>query len=408
MTVIPIQNIYTFDRMNNCVCEFNVEVFEQATEPLIHPMARLWLVNEGIGTVRINGKEYLLTRGSLVSVLPWQITEITEVKRPFQFYVVQYHFERINELIKTFFNPGHTQISFIQMLRRMPVITFGEEVYKEVQHMFHQIRQETQYLHREEETQGEEALGNVYVINKLIEILVSFGRSSRKAPSKEPADISEIFHFMYTHLNEKITVPMLSKMFYLSESAIRSYLKSKTGLSFFDLLNEMRVGKMINYLLYTDLTVGELAQILGFADDAHMCKIFKARMGLKTNEFRNVYQMVGDACCIADRKEMYELVSYIYRNHTEDLQLSSISRRFHMSPKDINRILAYQVEMNFNEFLNVIRINHAAHLLLTSKKNVLTIALEVGYQTEKTFTRNFLQVKGKTPGEFRKKVHLKT
>ena len=46
-----------------------------------------------------------------------------------------------------------------------------------------------------------------------------------------------------THLNEKITLSMLSQKFYMSESAISSYIRNTTGLSFFDLLNEMRVGK---------------------------------------------------------------------------------------------------------------------------------------------------------------------
>ena len=406
MGIIPIQNLYTSDNMNNCMCNFEVEVFDKVTEPVIHPMSRLWLVNEGVGKILINNKEYIVTRGSLISILPWQITEITEVKKTLQFYVVQYHFERINELVKTFFNPDKIQLSFIQVLRNAPVITFGEEKYKEIQNMFHQIGNELRYVNGEEKEQGEEVFSNVYIINKLIEILVSFLRSNRRVPKDTSVDGSEILQFMYTHLNEKITIPMLSQKFYMSESAIRSYIKNTTGLSFFDLLNEMRVGKMINYLLYTDLTVGELAEIMGFTDDAHMCKVFKARMGMKINEFRNTYQIIGHKCRMPDRKEFYKIVEYIYRNHTEDLQLQSVSDKFRVSSKELNRILSYQVEMSFNEFLNFIRVNHAAQLLLTTDKSILTIALEVGYKTEKTLSRNFLQLKGKTAGEFRRVVMM--
>lgn len=406
MGIISIQNLYTSDNMNNCICNFEVEVFEKVTEPLIHPMSRLWLVNEGVGKILINNKEYIVTKGSLVSILPWQITEIVEVNKPLQFYVVQYHFERINELVKTFFNPDKVQLSFTQALRKAPVITFGEEKYREIQHMFHQIANELHYTNEDRNEQGEEIFSNVYIINKLVEILVSFLRSNRRVPRETSVDGSEILQFMYTHLNEKITISMLSQKFYMSESAIRSYIKNTTGLSFFDLLNEMRVGKMINYLLYTDLTVGELAEIMGFTDDAHMCKVFKARMGMKINEFRNTYQVIGDRCRIADRKEFYKMVEYIYRNHAEDLQLQSVSDKFRMSPKELNKVLSYQVEMSFNEFLNFVRVNHAAQLLLTTDKSVLIIALEVGYKTEKTLSRNFLQLKGMTAGEFRKTVKM--
>lgn len=168
MGFIPIQSLYTSDNMNNCICNFEVEVFEKVTEPLIHPMSRLWLVNEGVGKILINSKEYIITKGSLVSVLPWQITEIVEVKKPLQFYVVQYHFERINELVKTFFNPDNVQLSFSQVLRKAPVITFGEEKYKEIQNMFHQIGNEIRYVNEDEKETGEEIFSNVYIINKLL------------------------------------------------------------------------------------------------------------------------------------------------------------------------------------------------------------------------------------------------
>lgn len=406
---VPIQSLYTSDRMNNSLCSFDVEVFPEPTAPLIHPMSRLWLVNEGSGTVLINNKEYFLTKGSVVSVLPWQITDIVEVKEPLQLYVAAYHFVSIHRIVNTFFNLDSVNLSFMQELRKAPVITFEEEKYKEVQNMFHQLRDE---IYRANENSGEdkdqqtEIFSNVYITNKLIEILMSVLRSDQGMEKETTVDDSDILEFMYMHLSDKITISMLAQKFYMSESAVRSYIKKTTGLSFFDLLNEMRVGKMINYLLYTDFTVEELANILGFADDAHICKVFKARMGMKVNEFRNTYQVIGDKCHIRDGKVCYEIVEYIYRNHTEDLTLQSVSEHFQIPPKEINRVLSHKVERNFNEFLNFVRVNHASQLLLETNKSILTIALEVGYKVEKTLSRNFLQIRGMTAGEFRRNIEI--
>lgn len=406
---VPIQSLYTADSMNNSLCSFNIEVFPEPTAPLIHPMSRLWLVNEGAGTVLINNKEYFLTKGSLVSVLPWQITDIVEVKEPFQFYVVAYHFESVREIVKTFFNQDGIHLPFMQVLRNAPVLTFDEEKYKEVQNMFHQISNELHYVNENSKGQRDQKqslFSNIYIMNKLIEILMSFFRSNRETVRDISTDVSDILGYMYAHLNEKLSISMLAQNFYMSESMVRSYIKKTTGLSFFDLLNEMRVGKMINYLLYTDFTVEELAEILGFVDDAHICKVFQARMGMKANEFRNTYRIIGEKCHIRDRQDFYEVVEYIYRNHTQDLKLQEVSEQFQMSPKELNHVLSYQIEMHFNEFLNSIRVNHATELLLETDKNILTVALEVGYKTEKTLSRNFLQRRGMTPGEFRKTVAL--
>ena len=75
--------------------------------------------------------------------------------------------------------------------------------------------------------------------------------------------MSEILRYLYCHTGEKLTLKGLSRIFYVSESSLSSYISGMTGLSFFDLLNEMRIGKTANYLLYTDLTLEEIAAALG-------------------------------------------------------------------------------------------------------------------------------------------------
>ena len=410
--LIPIQSIYCSEEDETKLCSFDTEVLSSPTTPLIHPMSRLWLVNEGEGTLLLNNKKYPLKKGSLVSVLPWQITDIIEVDSPLQFFVMAYYFDNINEIIKTFYNPDSIHLSVMQSMAKTPVIRFDGDELLQVRHMFLQIKEELRVQSGMDsfgpETFSEaHGLSNLYITNKLIEILVCFLRKRHTVPVQESAvDASEIFQFLYSHLNEKITLSMLSQKFYMSESAISSYITKTTGLSFFDLLNEMRIGKTMNYLLYTDLTLEELAEILGFVDSAHISKVFLARLGMKANDFRKTYQSIGDKCRIKDRQIFYEIVSYIYRNYADDLQPKEVSGHFRISPKELNRILLFQVEMNFGDYLNYIRVNRASELLLKTDKSILTIALEVGYHTEKTLSRNFIRFRSMTPGNFRKSIEL--
>ena len=412
--LIPIQSIYCSDEDETKLCSFETEVLSSPTTPLIHPMSRLWLVNEGEGTLLLNNKKYTLAKGSLVSVLPLQITDIIEVQSTLQFFVMAYYFDNINEIIKTFYNPDSIHLSVMQSMSKTPVVTFEGEELTKTREIFLQIKKELRTQSNMDSAKSEDlaeahGLSNLYITNKLIEILVSFLRKSRALPKREiSTEASEIFQFLYCHLNEKITLSMLSQRFYMSESAISSYISKTTGLSFFDLLNEMRVGKAINYLLYTDLTLDELAEILGFVDSAHISKVFLARIGMKANDFRKTYQAIGDKCRIKDRQIFYHIVSYIYRNYAEELQAGNVSRHFCISPRELNRILLFQVEMNFNDYLNYIRVNRASELLLKTNKTILEIALEVGYNTEKTLSRNFIRFRSMTPGNFRKSTQLQT
>ncbi len=408
--LVPIQSIYCSKEDETRLCSFDVEVISVPTRPLIHPMSRFWLINEGSGTLVLNGKKYILKKGSLVSVLPWQITNIIEVTAPLQFFVMVYYFDNINEIIKSFYNPDNVQISVMESMANTPVIHFEHSAYEQMRQLFLQVKEEIRLQSigdNSESTIEQECTGlsNLYITNKIIEILISFIRTSSIVEITEsPPDASEIFRFLYSHLNEKITVSDLSQRFYMSAFSISTYIKKTTGMSFFDLINEMRIGKTINYLLYTDLTLEELAEILGFVDSTHISKVFLSRMGMKASDFRKTYQSIANKSHIKDRKIFYAIVSYIYRNYMENLQPKSVSEYFHITTKELNRILLFQVERNFNDYLNFIRVNRASELLLETNKSILTIALEVGYNTEKTLSRNFIRYRSMTPGSFRKSI----
>lgn len=410
--IVPMQSLYSSMQDEKKICSFDIEVISEPTTPLIHPMSRFWMVDSGEGELMLNNRRYPLRPGTLVSVLPWQITDIIEVKSPLRLLILVYYFDNVHEIIKTFYNPGNEPLSVMQAMARQPVIWLSEGDTASVSALFLQIRDEFGMDSSPSPQDKESAAGgleNLYVTNKLIEIVIRFLRAQNDAEeqhTESPSDPSQIFLYLYSHLHQKITLSQLSKIFFMSESAISTYITRTTGLSFFDLLNEMRIGKTINYLLYTDFTLEELAEILGFVDSAHISKVFLARIGMNANAFRNTYQKVGNICHIRDRREFYALVSYIYRHYSEDLHPRAVGEKFHMSPRELNRILLYQVEMGFAEFLSYVRVNRASELLLETDKTILEIALKVGFHSEKTLSRHFLHFRAMTPGKFRQTVEL--
>ena len=133
--LVPIQSIYCSKEDETSLCSFDIEVISSPTTPLIHPMSRLWLINEGKGTLLLNDKKYPLVKGTLVSVLPWQITDIVEVKSPLQFFVMAYYFDNINEIIKTFYNPDSVNLSVSQSMSHSPVVTFDTREHIRMQQL---------------------------------------------------------------------------------------------------------------------------------------------------------------------------------------------------------------------------------------------------------------------------------
>ena len=404
--LIKLQSELRSQVSRNKLYAFNMEVISKPTDPLIHQEARFWLINKGEATARIHGKTIRLEPGSLVAVLPWEITEILEVKVPLQYYIVVYHFDSISILIKALCGDFKEAPEIFEEMRRNPEVKCQKQQYQKIRDIFLELREE---LGAEDilQTGDPRKLSSVFVTNKIISLILEFSRM--QAPfgeEKTEFNKEEILQYIYTHLSEDISAKSLSKIFYLSENTISHYVKQLTGLSVGELCHEMRLVRVSNYLLYTDLTVSELSEIVGYSDASHLSKLFKARMGVKINEYRKTYSKITKFCAIEETKTIYALISYIYKNHTDDISIKDVSEEFHMTPTNVNKVLMCQVEKNFADFLNYLRINHACKLLLTTDKTILDIAIEVGYNNAKTFTRNFVKYKVMMPSEFKRKVWL--
>jgi len=408
--IIPMQSVNCSNLDQSKPCSFDLEVIDKATSPLLHQSARFWLITGGMGKVRIQNVVYKLKPGTVVAILPWQITEVVEVLSPLQYYLVAYQIDLVCQGIKSLYSVGNDNIDINHDISNSPVIYCDSKQLNIVTGIFLAIREEMG-IESMMPLPREIPLNSIFTTIKLIDLTVMYLRVGKQnntnfGMNKLSIDPSEILQYMYNHLNEKLTLKDLSLRFYMSKSSISHYIRQVTNLSFFDLLNEMRVGKTINFLLYTELTLEELAEILGYVDASHVSKVFAARLGIRANEYRKTYQRVGEICMMENNMKAYKIVDYIFHHFDDDITPQSIAAEFHISVHELQRTLLYQVERSFEDFLNYLRVNRASKLLLETEKGVLDIAIEVGYNNSKTLVRNFLKFHMMTPSKFRKEVNL--
>lgn len=406
--IIQIQSMVRSRLDQSKLVSFDQEVIDAPTRPLIHQEARFLLIKKGRGVINVQSKPCPLAPGTVLAVLPWQITQVTEITEPLQYYLLVYHLDSLNRVMKAFYDAGGLPVMWMRDVASAPYITPAKPMLNRFERIFLQLRDELG-MESAIDTPAK-PLSSIFSMNKLVELAVLFERCCAPGGEEEykqqqdVPDRSEILRYMYAHCNTKLTLSTLSRVFYMSEGSISAYITGITGLSFVDLRNEMRIGKTANYLLYTDFTVEELSEILGYVDAPHISKVFSARVGMKINEYRKTYARIGEICKADDSRMAYEIVRYIYRYYNEDITAATTAERFAMGIKELNRILVYQVEKNFDEFLNFVRVNRACELLLASDAPVTDIALDVGYHSAKTLTRNFVKFKLMTPQSFRTNV----
>ena len=406
---IPVQTTNRSNLNISKLCSLDHEVIRDPTTPLIHSEARIWLIHSGRGTLVLQGKAYALSSGDVVSILPWQITDVTQVEEPLQYSLLIYDLDSLNRLMKAFYESNLLERGWLRSLEAMPVLHCNGEVGTPIREIFTRLHRELG-LESTLDTPCQAPYSNILTMSSLVSLCVYLERIrlQQGQPPQDPAELagdkSQILRYMYVHLSEKLTLDMLSRLFYCSPSSISAYLTKVTGLSFFDLLNEMRIGKTADYLLYTDLTLEELAEILGYVDASHISKVFSARVGMRIGAYRKTYQKVEEICQVDKGRMAHTIIQTIYRGYAAPMTAQETADAFGISVSQLNKLLLCQVEKNFEDFLNYVRINRACEQLLHTRKPIHEISFEVGYNSTKTFNRFFLRQMAMTPSAFRSGV----
>ncbi len=99
---------------------------------------------------------------------------------------------------------------------------------------------------------------------------------------------------------------------------------------------------------------------------------------------------------------IWDVIQYIHIHYHEDITLSHLANKFHVSIPYLSELFKEHLGQNFVHFLHEVRIRHACSLLTSTTIPVTDIALEVGYRSFQTFSRVFRDQKKITPTAYRK------
>lgn len=99
---------------------------------------------------------------------------------------------------------------------------------------------------------------------------------------------------------------------------------------------------------------------------------------------------------------LFKILTYIEKNFRTDCSLGALTAGVGYNAEYISRFFKKKMNLSYNQYLNIRRLNHAAHLLRNTNDTALNCALESGYTSLRTFNRNFKLYYGITPQEYRK------
>lgn len=98
--------------------------------------------------------------------------------------------------------------------------------------------------------------------------------------------------------------------------------------------------------------------------------------------------------------------SFLENNYNKDIKVSEIAEEFYISPSYLSTIYTEARGFGIVDKIRGLRLNHAAHLLRNTGKNISEITQESGFNNESYFYRSFKAEFGFTPTEYRKIKNL--
>lgn len=377
---------------------------EEKNKKIIHTEHRFIFLLSGYGKIKINEKEFEITKNTLISISPWTITEIIDVKEALNFIIFTYNKLYISKIINDIVE---TEKNIFLDIEDNNIYRFDDKVGENIKNILLDIREEIgddNILELVDNYQNE-SFANILIVSKFLEFLVIVSRKKKYNEKINHINESEsIIRYIYSHSNEKLTINKLATIFFMSESSVRKHITDFTGLNFNDLLFKIRLSRTEDLLLYTKMTLDEIANIVGFVDGSHITKIWNMKKDISLKQYRNMYQQSFNIFSKEEQKIVFQIINYIENNYAEEIKIEEISKKFNVSEIKINKLLLAYVDRNFSTYLNYIRINKACEMLSNSNKSVIDICFEVGYNNIKTFNNNFSKNKGINPTNYRKNI----
>lgn len=371
-----------------------------------HNFIEMYVVISGHGKEVINGKEYILQRGSLTFLLPWHSHEIfVESKEALQLIRCNFGMEMVMEDTNT--RSGLMGIIYDHMYAD-PSIQLKPETVDKVIGIFENLLMEFK-----EESPWKEVLMKA----KITEVLVYFNRIRTKDADArltsflrrdDENSVANLLPYIHFHWYQDITLSDIAEKFHCSEVETNNILHDQTGLSLSDYLNEVRIRHSCAMLSNPELKISEIAHMAGYKSVKTFYRVFKNLKGFSPEEFRQYYfsEEGRKDTVLFPSPLMWRVIHYIQLHYNEELMLSEVAKYFHYSESSLSELCKRQTGQGFTDILHEVRVFHACTLLSSMDKTVTDIGFEVGFNSSETFFRVFKKLKGLSPEKYRKNVRV--
>lgn len=102
--------------------------------------------------------------------------------------------------------------------------------------------------------------------------------------------VEKIKIYIQHNYQKNLTLDFIASLFYLNRSYLSTLFRQKTGMKFIDYLNEIRIEKAKDLLLHSDRKMYQISKSCGYDNSKYFFRIFKKKMRVTPEQYRNLHQ----------------------------------------------------------------------------------------------------------------------
>jgi AraC-like DNA-binding protein len=95
-----------------------------------------------------------------------------------------------------------------------------------------------------------------------------------------------LYDFVQENYANKITLDEVSELMNMSSVSFNRFIKKRTGKTFVEYVNDVRIGYASRWLIEKDLSISEIAFLCGFNSIANFNRVFKKNKGCTPTKYR--------------------------------------------------------------------------------------------------------------------------
>ncbi|WP_298301455.1 AraC family transcriptional regulator [Hydrotalea sp.] len=130
-------------------------------------------------------------------------------------------------------------------------------------------------------------------ISRNMQILSDASFVSKDHFSFNSRRVEKVMEYMNQHFEQPITLAEVANIAAMTEVSFSRFFKTRTGQTFVDTLNEIRIGHAARLLIETTHSINEIADKCGFNNMSNFNRTFKKRKKCTPKNFRETYTDFG-------------------------------------------------------------------------------------------------------------------